>query len=79
MGTISSVRSRQANTTKVANAPTAPTMDIHKMCQNNANPMRVAKKAQMNPVALLRGTSMSSYSGSSLNCICSRARCLMPQ
>ena len=59
-GITSSVRSRQANTTKVANAPTPPAATIHQMCQISANPMMVAKNAVMKPVGLLRGTSISS-------------------
>src|SRR5579859_1510261 len=51
-GMTSSVRSRQANTTKVAYAPIAATITSHQMCQISENPMMVAKKAQIKPVAL---------------------------
>ena len=51
--------SRHAKTTKVANAPTPPTMTIHQMCQISAKPMMVAKNAQTNPVGEFLGISMS--------------------
>src|SRR5258708_19925428 len=50
--------SRQANTTKVAKAPTKPAATIHQMCQIMAKPITVAKKAQTKPVDELRGSSM---------------------
>ena len=53
------VLSRQANTTKVAKAPTNATATIHQMCQISAKPMMVAKKAQTKPVGVFRGISMS--------------------
>src|SRR4029077_13877399 len=37
--------SRQANTTKVANAPIPPAITIHQMCQISAKPMMLAKNA----------------------------------
>jgi hypothetical protein len=58
-GMVSSTLSRQAKTTKVAYAPNAAKATIHQMCQISANPMKVAKKAQMNPVALFLGISMA--------------------
>ena len=58
-GMMYSTLSRQAKTTKVAYAPNAAKATIHQMCQINANPMKVAKKAQMNPVALFLGISIS--------------------
>ena len=54
-----STRSRQAKTTKVAYAPNAETATSHQMCQISANPMKVAKKAQMKPVGLFLGISIS--------------------
>ena len=51
--------SRQANATKVANAPTKPAATIHQMCQISAKPMTVAKNAQTKPVGELRGISMA--------------------
>src|SRR5665213_28871 len=54
--------SRQANTTKVANAPMNPAITIHQICQISANPMKVAKNAQTNPVGELRGISIGRYS-----------------
>src|SRR6476646_2936899 len=59
-GMIYSGTSRQANTTKVAYAPTSPTIISHQMCQISAKPMKVAKKAQTKPVGLLRGISIGS-------------------
>src|SRR5712675_2087234 len=53
-GMVSSSWSRQANTTKVAKAPIAPTATIHQMCQIRAKPMTVAKNAQTKPVGQLR-------------------------
>ncbi len=58
-GMMSSTLSRQAKTTKVAYAPNAARATIHQMCQISANPMKVAKKAQMKPVALFLGISIS--------------------
>ena len=51
--------SRHAKATKVANAPNAARATIHQMCQISANPMKVAKKAQMKPVGLFLGNSIS--------------------
>ena len=59
-GMRSSVRSRQAKTTNVTKAPKKETATSHQMCQISAKPMNVAKNAQMNPVALFRGSSISS-------------------
>src|SRR5712671_7636991 len=75
-GMVSSSWSRQANTTKVAKAPIAPTATIHQMCQIKAKPMTVAKNAQTKPVGELRGISISRYSGFSSDPVCSAARFL---
>ena len=58
-GMTYSTLSRQAKTTKVACAPNAAKPTIHQMCQISAKPMTVAKKAQMKPVGLFLGISMS--------------------
>jgi hypothetical protein len=58
-GMMSSTRSRQAKRTKVAYAPSTARATIHQMCQISAKPMKVAKKAQMKPVALFLGISIS--------------------
>ena len=39
--------------------PPRPRPTSHQMCQISANPMMVAKKAQMKPVGLFLGISMS--------------------
>src|SRR4051794_12506447 len=62
--------SRQANTTKVANAPMPPRITIHQMCQMSAKPMMVAKNAQTKPVGEFRGISMSRYSCGSCSSDC---------
>src|SRR6266576_6119582 len=72
-GMVSSSCSRQANTTKVAKAPIAPTATIHQMCQIKAKPMTVAKNAQTKPVGELRGISIARYSGFSSDPLCSAA------
>jgi hypothetical protein len=58
-GMMFSTLSRQAKTTKVAYAPNAAKPTTHQICQISAKPMKVAKKAQMKPVALFLGISMS--------------------
>src|SRR6202521_1395580 len=58
-GMTYSTLSRQAKTTKVAYAPNAARATIHQICQISANPMKVAKKAQMNPVGLFLGISIA--------------------
>jgi hypothetical protein len=55
-----SPRSRQAKTTKVAKAPSTPTIASQQMCQIMAKPTSVVKKAQMKPVRLFSGISMAS-------------------
>ena len=57
-------------------APTAPAATIHQMCQINAKPIMVAKKAQTKPVGELRGISISRYSGSRSGLPWPVARCL---
>ncbi len=60
-----SVRSRQANTTKVAKAPTSADDHHPPDVPDQREAHEVAKNAQMKPVGLLRGISIASYSGSS--------------
>ncbi len=57
-GITSSWRSRQANTTNVATAPTKASATSHQMCQIIPKPTIVAKNAQTKPVGLLRGISI---------------------